>query len=316
MKLIPGKNDLATKFPEIADEADGWEPSTVTAGSGKKLPWKCSKGHRWSATVGNRTYHSRGCPVCAGQQVLAGYNDLATTHPEIANEADGWKPSTVTAGCNKKLPWKCSKFGHRWSAQVSSRTFQSTGCPVCSGNQLLAGYNDLATTHPELANEAVDYELTKTVPAGSRKKLKWQCSKGHRWSATVNSRTGQQSGCPVCADYGFSPAKPAYLYLMKRRKKRRGEYQIGITNDPSTRIRTHKREGWKLLDLYGPALGTIVYQQEHQLKQWLKKTHGTITGTTENWYAKLYSLKTLHEIFRDANVNLLMKPNSMRRKFK
>jgi len=35
-KLIPGKNDLATKFPKIADEADGWKPSTVTAGSRKK----------------------------------------------------------------------------------------------------------------------------------------------------------------------------------------------------------------------------------------------------------------------------------------
>ena len=31
-----------------------------------------------------------------------GVNDLATLHPEVAAEADGWDPSTVTSGSNKK----------------------------------------------------------------------------------------------------------------------------------------------------------------------------------------------------------------------
>jgi len=369
-QVLFGYNDLATKFPEIANEADGWNPSTVTAGSTKKLPWKCSKGHRWSAAVNNRTTNSVGCPVCAGRQVLAGDNDLATTHPEIANEAvdyeltktvtagshkklqwkcskghrwsaqvnsrtgsssgcpvcagkqvlagdndlatkfpeiakeaDGWEPSTVMAGSNKKLKWKCSK-GHIWSAAVYSRTYKTdpAGCPVCSGHQVLAGDNDLATTHPKLANEAVDYELTKTVTAGSNKKLKWKCSKGHRWSATVSSRTHKTDprGCPVCADYGFSPEKPAWLYLMERH----GEQQFGITNVPQTRMRTHKRNRWKSLDWHGPALGTIVFQRERQLKQWLKKTHGTITGTTENWSTDKYFPKTLRKLCCDAGVDL------------
>jgi len=375
-KLIPGKNDLATKFPEIANEADGWDPSTVMPGSHKKLKWKCSKfGHRWSAIVFNRARKTnpRGCPVCAGRKVVVGYNDLATTHPEIANEAYGWKPSTVTAGCNKKKQWQGSKCRHIWSAVVGSRTHKTdpTGCPVCAGQQVLAGYNDLATTHPELAKEAVNYELTKTVTAGSTEKLEWKCSPyRHIWLVSPNNRTSQQSGCPVCAgkkvvvgyndlatthpelakeavnyeltktvtagsrkklkwkcskcrhswsaivfnrarktnprgcpvcaDRGFSPEANAWLYLMERH----GEQQFGITNDPQTRMWFHKTNGWKSLDWHGPALGTIVFQVEHQLKQWLKKTHGTITGTTENWSTDKYSADTLHDLCRDAGVDL------------
>ena len=36
-KLVAGINDLATLHPEVAAEADGWDPSKIVAGSGKKL---------------------------------------------------------------------------------------------------------------------------------------------------------------------------------------------------------------------------------------------------------------------------------------
>ena len=64
---IPDKgiNDLETKFPKLAAEADGWDPSTVTYGSGKKMPWKCKEGHTWKATLTNRSSHGHGCPICA-----------------------------------------------------------------------------------------------------------------------------------------------------------------------------------------------------------------------------------------------------------
>lgn len=39
----------------------------------------------------------------------------------------------------------------------------------------------------------------KTVTYGSRQKVWCQCKKGHTWQATVYTRTGPGSGCPVCA---------------------------------------------------------------------------------------------------------------------
>lgn len=38
-----------------------------------------------------------------------------------------------------------------------------------------------------------------TVSYGSRKKIWWQCRKGHTWQAAVYTRTGSRAGCPVCA---------------------------------------------------------------------------------------------------------------------
>ena len=31
---------------------------------------------------------------------------LSVTHPELAKEADGWDPSTVSGGLSKKMKWR------------------------------------------------------------------------------------------------------------------------------------------------------------------------------------------------------------------
>ena len=66
-KLVVGINDLATLHPAIAAEADGWDPSTVVAGTHQKMSWRCKKGHTWDAVVKSRTSdtflrHGSGCP--------------------------------------------------------------------------------------------------------------------------------------------------------------------------------------------------------------------------------------------------------------
>lgn len=37
------------------------------------------------------------------------------------------------------------------------------------------------------------------VTYGSKKKVWWRCEKGHTWQASICTRTGSGSGCPVCA---------------------------------------------------------------------------------------------------------------------
>jgi hypothetical protein len=193
--VLPGTNDLATTNPELAAQADGWDPTTVTAGSHKSVNWRCSLGHSWRATVKDRT-QGTGCPVCSNKLVLPGTNDLATTNPELAAQADGWDPTTVVKYSHKKLNWRCA-LGHSWITTVASRSTGS-GCSVCSGHQVLSGYNDLATTNPELAAQADGWDPT-TVTAGSSKKMGWKCERGHTWIAAIGRRsTG--IGCPVCSN--------------------------------------------------------------------------------------------------------------------
>ena len=71
--LILGENDLATVYPELAAE---WnyekngklKPNMVTAGSGKKVWWRCPMGHEYSATILHRS-SGTDCPICnSGRQ--------------------------------------------------------------------------------------------------------------------------------------------------------------------------------------------------------------------------------------------------------
>jgi hypothetical protein len=103
-KIFVGDNDLATTHPELALQAVGWDPTTLTAGSNKKAMWKCqlNPNHLYAATLNHRS-SGGGCPFCAGRQVLPGDNYIVTTHPELARQASGWDPTTLTAGSHKKV---------------------------------------------------------------------------------------------------------------------------------------------------------------------------------------------------------------------
>ena len=120
---------MSETHPELAVEADGWDPTKTLAGTNKKLAWLCGQGHRWIAK-GSKRVGGNGCPICSNRTVLAGFNDLATTHPELAAEADGWDPTTVAAGSHDKLVWRCS-LDHAWKAVVKDR-MRGRGCPDCA----------------------------------------------------------------------------------------------------------------------------------------------------------------------------------------
>ncbi len=106
--------------------------------SGKKVWWKCSKGHEWQATVTHRS-NGTGCPICANRQVLIGYNDFQTLYPDLAKEWNYDKngermPTDITSCSQKKVWWRC-KNGHEWEARVFNRTLHGSGCPICFANK-------------------------------------------------------------------------------------------------------------------------------------------------------------------------------------
>jgi hypothetical protein len=202
-QILPGFNDLATTHPELAAQADGWDPTTIVAGTNKKLAWICQESHSWLATVNSRTLQGTNCPICANKQVLTGFNDLATTHPELAAQADGWDPTTTISGSHKTFDWKCI-HGHKWHASLTNRTSRGSGCPICANKKVLVGFNDLATTHPELAAQADGWDPT-TVTFSSAFKRLWKCKIGHTWICTVDGRRKGLSGCPICANQQVLP---------------------------------------------------------------------------------------------------------------
>ncbi|MBR3864711.1 MAG: hypothetical protein IKJ19_06350 [Clostridia bacterium] len=116
------------------------------------------------------------------------------------NNELGLDPKTFTCGSEKKVWWKCGK-GHEWQAIIYSRN-NGNGCPYCSGNKILIGYNDLLTINPKLSSEW-NYEKNgdlkpEDFTVGSNKKVWWKCKKGHEWQATIAHRNNGSS-CPFCA---------------------------------------------------------------------------------------------------------------------
>ena len=105
-----------------------------------------------------------------------------------------------SAHSNVSVWWICSK-GHEWKAAINTRT-SGRGCPYCSGNYVLDGFNDLATIFPHIAKEW-NYERNgqlkpNNVTFGSGKKVWWKCDKGHEWQTAINNRTSNNHGCPYC----------------------------------------------------------------------------------------------------------------------
>jgi hypothetical protein len=154
----PKGKSLAEVNPELAKQ---WHtskngdltPEDVSAGSKKKVWWKCEKGndHEWETSPNAR----KGCPICSNRKIVLS-NCLATTHPEIANQ---WHtkqngdltPKNVSIGSNKIAWWKCDKGDdHIWDTKISYR--KEEGCPICSGHRTVFS-TSIANTHPHIISE-------------------------------------------------------------------------------------------------------------------------------------------------------------------
>ena len=89
-KVLTGYNDLQTVNPALAKEwnyekNNGLTPAEISPNSGKKVWWKCDKGHEWQATINSRNSGCK-CPYCSGKLVIKGENDLQTVNPTLAKE--------------------------------------------------------------------------------------------------------------------------------------------------------------------------------------------------------------------------------------
>ena len=211
-KKVVLSNCLATTNPELSKQ---WHPTKngdltpfdLTAGSGKKVWWKCDKGdyHIWDTAVINRK--DEGCPICSGHRTVFS-TSIAKTHPELVSKWHPTKnniltPRDVSAGSAKKVWWKCDVMNdHEYQYSVYDKITNKLGCPICAGFRVVTS-NSLATTHPIISKE---WHKTKNVyktpsefHAGSHTKVWWKCNKGddHEWKAMIKSRT-RGNKCPIC----------------------------------------------------------------------------------------------------------------------
>lgn len=203
-------------------------PESAMPNSSKRVWWKCERGHEWQAAISDRTNRRRGCPYCAGKLPIRGENDLATLHPELADEWHPTKngaqqPGQYTAGSEKKVWWQCA-LGHEWQSTIENRSVKGYGCPYCAGSKAWPGFNDLETLYPKLMKQwhptlNAGLEPSRLRP-GSQKRVYWICQEGHVWDTVIFQRTGKNpTNCPYCSGRLKGSAKAQRIDLAEARRQ-------------------------------------------------------------------------------------------------
>ena len=236
-RVLVGYNDLGTLYPELLEEWDyeanvDIKPEQFVVGSAKVVNWICSQcGHKWPASIRNRTQRKEGCPICASKKRAKARRDTilkkkgGIKDPLLLKEWNYEKngdlrPEQFTEGSGDYVHWVCSKCGHKWRAKILNRTLNKRGCPACANLVVVKGQNDLATTHPQLAAEwhpTLNGDLTPDkVTYGMGEKVWWLCPFGHEYPATILHRSSG-TNCPICnSGRQTSFAEQAIFYYIKK----------------------------------------------------------------------------------------------------
>ena len=234
-RLLVGYNDLKTVYPSIAEEWDYTKnegrPENYTFRSTKKANWICSQCQtHWESRICDRVDAKYGgCPKCSARKRGEERHKKAIeirggiTDPFLLSEWDYERnirgPEHYTLYSNEVVYWICSKCGYRFKAKICNRARRKS-CACCSGKIVVSGINDLATTHPQLAEEwhpTKNGDLSpRNVSYGMAKKVWWICQEGHEYQATILHRSSGTS-CPVCnSGRQTSFAEQAVFYYLKQ----------------------------------------------------------------------------------------------------
>ena len=151
-----------------------------------KMEWECSEHHKWYAVMYDIKNGGKWCPTCAGvvKLTLKDCQDLAISK-------NGKCLSNEYINNRTKMEWECEK-GHKWSARLYNIKL-GKWCPSCAGvvKLTLKDCQDVAISKNGkcLSNEYKNIET----------KIEWECEKGHKWSATMDSVKNTGTWCPNCA---------------------------------------------------------------------------------------------------------------------
>ena len=217
-ELVLGLNDAATLHPELAPY---WSPDNLIAFSSVGLRssveylWRCDLGHETIKTV-QRKISKPLCPVCTNRVVVMGFNDMATTRPDLSklwSPNNSKTPTEVTAGSGDRGLWLCEK-GHEWDRIIVKMANDTDACPVCSGYKAIPGVISAMTEFPELRplwspkNEQ-PFEILDTIGCRNWQQYWWRCDEGHDTFTTHDVRA--KFGCGKCQASKGEKELAAYL---------------------------------------------------------------------------------------------------------
>ena len=101
-------------------------------GNKTMMDFYCSKGHHWPSNANRVISGHQYCPICLNRRVLIGYNDLWTTHSEIASCLQDAKIGYEhTYGSKYKTNFVCPTCGNVIFKSIKTVYSRGLGCQRC-----------------------------------------------------------------------------------------------------------------------------------------------------------------------------------------
>lgn len=200
----PGETDIATVAPWLTKQFKYPERATkYLPSSNIKEVFVCSNGHERTQTIAS-AFKGSGCKYCAGLAASEG-NNFNSLEPEKSKHLKDYSVGfKYTRKSEAETTFICNlghEFVSTFARVTGSQSFENV-CPYCSNRKVLVGFNDLWTTHPDVAVKLLDqtdgYKYTK----GVKDKIHFVCKRGHSYSSAVHHATSKNpTGCPQCYEF-------------------------------------------------------------------------------------------------------------------
>ncbi len=249
-------NKLLSECTGIDAEGNKHDINDIPYASPVRLLWRCAKGHEWTVSVGQRTYYMTNCPHCTRMKNTIDFYTWCQNNGEIGaqflsectgidEEGNKHDIHDISYSSHTKMLWRCSK-GHEWYVSVGSRTSNLTNCKFCARMKNTIDFYTWCQNNGEIGKQfeeqytGIDAEGNKhdinDISYGSNVELWWRCSKGHKWIASIVSRTSQETKCPHCTanktsfpeQFIYWAFKQIYPQAISRGKHGGYEYDIAI----------------------------------------------------------------------------------------
>lgn len=117
--------------------------------------------------------------------------------------------------CHKYYTYTCLIDGYNGHI-AEYWIIRGSGCPVCSGNMVMSGVNDISTLRPDMVHLLWNLEDAYVYSPGSGKKIDFRCPHcGNKINTYIYDVSIQGLSCPKCGDGISYPEKFVFNVLQQ-----------------------------------------------------------------------------------------------------
>lgn len=246
----------------------GYSMARIGSYTGSKTRYNCACstcGHKWPAMLGS-LIAGTGCPSC---RYTARQKPQEKAEPEMVAAASGRYEFEIDGdyvGQQTTYSCSCLKCSHKWKARQIA-LLGGDGCMACfKASKIIPQSATESAIHAAAAGRYTFWLVGDYV---GRESARYSCTCtdcGGVWEAAAYPLISMGTGCPHCADYGYTPGKTGHLYVL--RSECGAMVKVGITNKLDQRHKQLARAtpfNWSCIELVSNDDGASIAQLEKDL---------------------------------------------------